>query len=457
MAGVSSTGFLPKTIDEIITALNAAWRSVFGDAVNVDPQSRNGQEIQILSEPISEIWESGEAISQLFNPNGAVEQGLDNLVAITGTKRKVASKSTVTLSLTGTPATLVASGKIASIPTTASKFQTIDPATIVAVPDGPWAPSTLYSLGARIRNGGTQRVYVCIFSGISALAGGPTTTSADITDGTAHWRYIGDGTGVVDVAAESTVTGPIQGYSGTITNIDTAVSGWVGVRNLLDAAPGSKVETDAALRLRRVAELGGQGGKSALPALRAAILRVKGVTTCTIFENTSDATVDGVTPHAFEALVEGGLDADILTAVFNNRPTGIENVGGVSGSVVDVAGFTRTAKFSRPTAVPLYVAVFITKTSDYPADGDNQVKDVIVALGNAQPVGRDAEGSEIGGWLFPRLDVSGLGVPGVVKMTSPLLVDTVNPPLTTEVVATPRQKAQYDTSRITIVTVDGTP
>ena len=33
--------------------------------------------------------------------------------------------------------------------------------------------------------------YVCITSGTSASSGGPTTTSNNITDGTAHWQYLG--------------------------------------------------------------------------------------------------------------------------------------------------------------------------------------------------------------------------------------------------------------------------
>lgn len=456
MAGVTSTGFVPATIAELVTALQAAWRITFGDSVNVDPQSRNGQEIGILSETIGEVWQAGEAVAHSLNPSSATGQGLDNVSALTGTTRLAATKSLVTLTLTGVPTSVVAAGKIASVPSTASKFEMIGSATIAAV--AAWAATTAYTLGQRRRNGGTQRVYQVITPGTSAGSGGPTSTAADIVDGTVHWRYLGDGTGAIDSPARATVTGPLQGYSGTITAIDTAVSGWNGVINVLDAAPGSNVETDAALRRRRAAELGGQGGKSTLPALRTAILRVDGVTSCTIFENTTDATVDGVTPHAYEALVEGGDDAAIRAAIFANRPTGIEGVGNVTGTVTDVAGIVRTVKFSRPIDVPVYVKVFVTKDPlAYPSDGDTQIIDTIVAVGGQQLVGRDAEGTEVSGWLFPRIDVEGIGVAGVLKMTSPLLVGTTNPPVTSEVVVTPRQKAHYDSSRIVVVAVNGTP
>lgn len=456
MPGVTPQGFVAATVADIIAALNAGWRSVFGDSINVDSQSRDGQEIGVIAGSIGQVWEATEAVSQMLNPNGATGSRLDIVCSLTGTFRKSASSSTVVLTLTGTPTTVVAAGKVASVPTTASKFATIGSATIAAV--AAWAPSTAYVIGNRRRNGGTQRIYQVMQAGTSAGSGGPTTTSRDIVDGTVHWRYLGDGTGAIDSPAIATATGAVQGYSGTITSIDTSVAGWTSVSNVLDASPGADAEKDPTLRKRRVSELGGQGGKSALPALRSKILHVDGVTTCFIFENTTDVTVDGVPPHAYEAMVEGGDDQDIREAIFAWRPTGIEGVGGVTGTVVDVAGISRTVKFSRPELVELYVAVFATKDPDaYPSDGDNQIIDTIVALGNAQLVGRDAEGTEVSGWLFPRLDVEGVGVQGVIKMSSPLLIDTVSPPVTSEVVMTPRQRAQYDTSRITVLSINGTP
>ncbi len=51
-----------------------------------------------------------------------------------------------------------------------------------------WAASTAYTVGQRRLNGGNA--YECITAGTSAGSGGPTTTVADITDGTAHWKYL---------------------------------------------------------------------------------------------------------------------------------------------------------------------------------------------------------------------------------------------------------------------------
>jgi hypothetical protein len=59
-----------------------------------------------------------------------------------------------------------------------------------ADPVAAWVLSTPYTVGMRVFND-TAKVYECITVGTSASSGGPTGTTADITDGSAHWKYIG--------------------------------------------------------------------------------------------------------------------------------------------------------------------------------------------------------------------------------------------------------------------------
>lgn len=67
--------------------------------------------------------------------------------------------------------------------------------TLSAPAASAWTALTAYVVDATIT--GTNRVtnagnlYACITAGTSAISGGPTTTSTNITDGTAHWYYIG--------------------------------------------------------------------------------------------------------------------------------------------------------------------------------------------------------------------------------------------------------------------------
>jgi len=52
-----------------------------------------------------------------------------------------------------------------------------------------WRPNVFIPAGIQRVNGTPSRVYTCITSGITAASGGPTGTSSDITDGTAHWAH----------------------------------------------------------------------------------------------------------------------------------------------------------------------------------------------------------------------------------------------------------------------------
>lgn len=54
-----------------------------------------------------------------------------------------------------------------------------------------WTSSTAYSILGRIVTNDTGKMYQLITAGTSAGSGGPTGTTADITDGTCHWKYVG--------------------------------------------------------------------------------------------------------------------------------------------------------------------------------------------------------------------------------------------------------------------------
>lgn len=53
-----------------------------------------------------------------------------------------------------------------------------------------WAADTAYALGDYVRNGASRNLYKCVGAGTSASSGGPSTTGAGITDGTASWDYV---------------------------------------------------------------------------------------------------------------------------------------------------------------------------------------------------------------------------------------------------------------------------
>jgi uncharacterized phage protein gp47/JayE len=258
---------------------------------------------------------------------------------------------------------------------------------------------------------------------------------------------------------ESEDTGPVVANAGTLTVIETQVSGWNSVTNGNDATLGQKEETDAELRERREAELS-SGGKSTIGSIRAALLDFDKMREVVIFENTTDTTDGaGVPPKAIEAVAWDGTtsgtdiaDDDIAQTIWDQKAGGIESHGGDSGTATDAAGDTHTIAFSRPTVKDVHLELRLSvDSSEYP--GDTDAKQAVVDYS----VDPDTEGFGIGDDvilsrlhkpLFNRI----AGVDDVVEIRAkiggaPSASDTSN------LTIGAREVADLDTSRITIVQV----
>lgn len=92
-------------------------------------------------------------------------------------------------------------------------------------------------------------------------------------------------------SATAVATGPTFAPAGTLTVIDTPVSGWNTVNNPLDVDIGSDIEDDTDAMLRRSKLLSSQAN-GPLQAIVADVILVEGVTAAVGFENTK-ITTDG--------------------------------------------------------------------------------------------------------------------------------------------------------------------
>ena len=177
--------------------------------------------------------------------------------------------------------------------------------------------------------------------------------------------------------AEAQAAGVYTANTGTITVIATPTAGWTAVTNLADADPGAAAEADPPLRARRELELA-QGGTSPVDAVRAELLAVTGVTQAVVIANDTDLTVDGIPPHALEAIVLGGTDAAVGLALWQAKAGGIATHGGTTVSVLDAQGDARAVKFTRPTDKSIWVQATIRVTSAYV--GDTAFKNALLTL-----------------------------------------------------------------------------
>jgi len=380
MPGLTTSGFEIKDLDTILTECEAEEKNLLGQSLNVRPTSVPGVFNGVFSAKLSEMWEVTEEVYSAWNPDTATGVSLDQLCQITGVIRLAATQSTVTLSLTGTPGT--------PIPT-----------------------------GRRVKNASTNTYWTNPLSGV-----------------------IGGGSSVL-IGFQAEATGPSIGVAGTLTIIDTPVSGWSAVTNPADATLGRDEETDADLRVRR-AELLTAAGKGTVDSIRADVRDVDEVTDVEVYENTTLVTdVDGLPGKAFEVLVSGGDNDEIAQAIWNSKPAGISAHGSASGMAYDALSAQRPMFFTRPTLKNTYLAV--TATTGVGFSGlTADIALSLVSFGNvAYGIGDDVVRQRLRGATF---------VTGVVDNPAFALDYYASPTATSNLPVGSRERAVFDTSRVSV-------
>lgn len=321
--GITPTGFNRKRLNQLLEELNDEIKSVFGENFNVSPESPDGQINGIISESNANLWELAEEAYNAFNPSAATGSTLSNLVQLNGITRLAATFSRVQLTITGVPGTVIPISSLVSTSDTGDIF----------------------------------------------------ATEASIT-------LDGGGNGVV--FASATVTGPIIALSGTVTGIETPITGWNTVTNSADATLGTEVESDSQLRARRERSIS-RDAQAVVDSIFAAVANIDGVTQTVVLENDTDTTdANGIPPHSFQVVVVGGDDTEIADTIWLKKPAGILAFGTTTVEILDSQGLPHNISFSRPTLVDIYVEVDITTFADYPTNGDDLIKQAIVDYANGE-------------------------------------------------------------------------
>ena len=494
--GLTDTGFVKKRQPDIKTELETSFRTLFGAGVNLLPTSIFGQIVGIFSEREALLWELLEDLYNSNFPDTASGASLDNAVALTGTTRLPATFSSVTARVFGTLGTLIPANSIFSVVgVPASRFVALQSGTVhagineiqtisfSATPaSGAWKITfdgqETSSLAFNASNGTIQTALNALSNLSGVVVGGSYAAGITVEFASADGEQdqplvsisantLQDGGSVaitvtpaetqkgylphIDLECRAENTGAIAAAAGTLTVVDTPLFGLDGVTNLLDAVVGRNRETDSELRLRRLESLQ-RAGTSTVNGIVTTIRQITGVDTAFIFENNTDATDgDGRPPHSYEVFVQGGANQDIFDTVWETKPAGIQTFGNITGTVIDSQGFSQTVKFSRPSEVLIYIGIELVVNTDpsepggvYPANGDDLVRDAVLAYGAGFEIGQDVVLSR----FFTPINT----VPGIVEIVvkaglAPTPSGTSNLPIDDT------EYARFDASRTTVVSV----
>lgn len=323
---VAETGVIIPDTSELQAAVESEYKQVFGADLITTADTPQG--VLIVAETLARdsVVRNNANLANQINPNIAGGVFLDAIMALTGSARTPATKSTV-------------------------------------------AGVLCYGASGTIIPQGSQA----------------KTAAGDIFESVAA-ATIGDG-GSVSVAFQSVEYGPIPASAGALNIVASAVLGWETVSNPNSAVLGAQTQSDVAARSYRKNTLALQA-KTVSEAVTSALYAVPGVTSLSFRENVTAGTqvIDSVVlgPHSIYACVKGGLDADIAAALLSSKSVGAGWNGNISVNTIDsYSGQSYLVKFDRPTEQPIKVRATV-KSSAAIGNPIQSVKDAIMAYANGQ-------------------------------------------------------------------------
>lgn len=364
---LDASGLTVKTLQEIVTELTDGMKGIYGDDINVDQNSPDGQMINIYSKAGVDIRELIMNVYNSFDPDRASGSVLDERVVINNIERR---GGTFTLQ----PISIV-----------------VDSTVTLAGLDGDF--NDVSATGYTVQdNAGNQFIL---------------QNTATITAGTHVLNFRAQKIGLVTPTLN------------TITNQVTIVLGVTSVNNPSAALElGQNEETDAQLRTRRskspsINSIGFLGG------LLAAILELDGVSDAEIYQNVTDTTdADGIPGHGIWLIVEGGDSDDIGNTIYAKKSAGSNMKGAQSLSIIEPSGYPFVVKWDVPTAQDLYVRfdiqpIIVGATFDLVAIKNYIVTNLLYGIGQF------AETASITGIALDAIaSAGGKGVPVNVEVSS---------------------------------------
>jgi uncharacterized phage protein gp47/JayE len=344
---LDDTGLTIQSLTEIIDALEAGMKTIYGDDINVDADSPDGQMINLFAQACIDLRELIEDIYTSMDPDQATGVVLDQRVAINGIERNGGTYTVAPVELTVDRAvSLIGLDTLSD--ETSDKF----PAGVYTVKD----------------NAGTQFV---LLTSVNIAAAGTATY---------NFRAVDIGAVEVDV--------------GTITTPVTVIAGVTAIANASAASTqGVDEESDTALRIRRRKSTA-IASEGYLDSIESNILALDGVTACVATENSTNLVdANGTPAHYIWVIVEGGDDDEIAEAIYATKSSGSGMRGTVVVSVARPNSRTIDISFDRPVDEDLYIRFNVVEKNGGVIDTANLA--ALIVENVVYNVGDSASGDDI--------------------------------------------------------------
>lgn len=304
MAELTHAGLVVERLSDIVVRLDQGFKQIYGNDINTDPDSPDGQMIGLIGQMRADVEELAEAIYRALDPDHASGAWLEQRAAYTGLIRKGAQYSYLNnVRLSGTPGSAIAAGGI-------------------------------------VEDEKKQRWLLVTATAVNQSG----EVLADFRS-----EYMGVFTTPASAGLE----------------IITKTIGWLSATTTEQALAGTEEETDPDFRARFYKSRA-RGAQSSVDGIRANILQLDDVRECICLENNTDiADVYGVPPHAINVIVDGGSHQEIAKVILERKTAGTGMLGETTVTVVDDAGKHRLIRFDRPAVVRCHAKVTLKRNALY--------------------------------------------------------------------------------------------
>ena len=304
---IDSTGVSIQTLQDVLTELEADFKAIYGNDIDLSQNTPDGQRLGILAKLSADLQAYGVSFYDLLDPDLAMGEMLNKVIKIAGITRNPATRSAVAMTITTDRNLTLLSGY---------KVRDLDNQIWVTVED-----NTLV-------------------------------------------------TGANSVTMYAELWGNYEAGAGEITEAVTVILGVTALTNAAAATAGVDEETDEELRIRRNQSLE-NASYSTIGGLYAKLVDLEGVTDLQVYENdlsTTDA-VRSMVSHSIWVIIEGGDTADIVEVLAKSKTAGTSQKGSESGTYVETITdpdgndytINHTMLYDRPSDADLYVEMTVTR------------------------------------------------------------------------------------------------
>ncbi len=324
IAEITKTGIVVPTFQEVLSDLKERFRTIYGQDVNLDNDTADGQWVSLIASAINDANAAIASSYAGYSPSTAQGEILSSIVKTNGIKRYISSKSTVDIRCVGQAGINISNGIVED----ENGYRWQLPPAVVMPPEG------------------------------------------EIT-----------------VTATCQTDGAINALPGTVTKIMTPTLGWQMASNPASASAGNPIETDAELRRRQTLSVA-LPSRSVFDGVLAGVADIDGVTAFTGIDNdTNEPDENGIPGHTIAMIIDGGDVKEIAEAIFRKKSPGTGTHGKIAEKIKDSYGITHTVLFSRSEKILVKSRITLIALSGYETDVGESIKQYVADYINGLSIG----------------------------------------------------------------------